>query len=152
MKTILAAVVFSSIACAPTRPSVRVKSGVTARSAAEQLVAIVHAGAAADPQASQVSQFSDDHYAVFTTWHDVGRSESAIAVAKLAITVEASTVSVKVDRRECTTAQTICRLPTAGSAEADFYVRELPAARDPQVFDEKALVARIQDAIGQPAP
>lgn len=121
------------------------------RAAAEEIVKIVAAGAANESFVT-VSQFSEDHYVVGATWHEVGRRDQDILVANVFVTVEDDRITVRDHKRICSGAETTCRLPAAGpvsAAEIEVQLGELPPARDPQIFDERKLAARIATAVGQ---
>jgi len=151
MRRLLFTALLALGACASSRPSLKLRSDVKPRAAAEEIVKIVAAGAANDSFV-MVSPFSEDHYVVGATWHEVGRRDQAILVASIFVTVDGDDISVRDQKRICSGAETTCRLPAAGpvsAAEIEAQLSELPPARDPQVFDEKKLAARIEAAVGQ---
>ncbi len=144
------AVLLAALAgCAPTRQTVRLKTDMPARAAAEEIFKIV-AGGVTDPSLVTASAFSEDHYLVGTSWQVVGRESNDVLVAKLLITVEGNSVRIAREQRRCSSAELDCQLPLMNGAMGRVHTSSLPPARDPQIFDEKVLASRMEAAVSTP--
>jgi hypothetical protein len=135
MKTLVNPAVLAlvlSFACAPAHQGSVFKTSMPRRDAATAILQLL-VPAVEKEQDIKVGTFDDDVYMITVPYHDLGRKEGDSRVIRnIVIRLDGDQVVVKVKQSSCTRPDPSC-LQFGG-----------PTAKDPQLFDQTELTARIQ--------